>query len=146
MKLNLLHFQLNNLVSLYYPNLWVKWKNGDLNSEILFSSFLISLFTSFLEEENWYLFEFWDIIITERWKGMVKCIMYIIEANYEELNKVSITDTLKFFTEIKNDNTLSKKMKKRSFKEFVESFVFDEDLYKDLENRYTIIKESIKII
>lgn len=142
----MLHFQLNHLVSHYYPNLWVKWKNGDLNSEILFSSFLISLFTSFLEEDNWYLFEFWDIIITERWKGMAKCLMYIIEINYDELSKWSPTDTLKFFTEIKNDNTLSKKMKKKSFKAFIETFYFDKDLFHDLENKYNVIKESIKIL
>lgn len=140
----MLHFQLNNLVSHYYPNLWVKWKNGDLNSEILFSSFLISLFTSFIEDDNWYLFEFWDIIVTERWMGMAKCIMYVVEVSYDELIKMSITDTLKFFTEIKNDNTLSKKMKKRSFKEFVRTFAFDEELFKDLEKRYNVIKESMK--
>lgn len=72
--------------------------------------------------------------------------MYIIEASYDELNKLSITDTLKFFTGIKNDNTLSKKMKKKNFKEFINTFAFDDELFMDLEQRHNIIKESIKFV
>lgn len=77
---------------------------------------------------------------------MAKCIMYIVDVSYEELSKISITDTLRFFTEIKNDNTLSKKMRKRNFKEFVRTFAFDEELFKSLGERYNVIKESIKVV
>lgn len=137
---------MNHLLSHYYPNLWVRWINADLNSEVLFSSFLISLFTSFLEGDNWYLFEFWDIILTERWIGMAKCILFIIEIHYKELMDCNPNDTLRFFSEIKNENSLESKMKKQSFKLFVKNFIFDEALFSELENKFNIIKDNIKVL
>jgi hypothetical protein len=66
LKLNQLHFQINHLIRDHYPNLYVKWKNFDLNAEVLFSSYVISLFTSFMFDNQSFLLDFWDIILIVR--------------------------------------------------------------------------------
>lgn len=54
---------LNALVHRYFPDLFVKWKNLDISAEIVFSSYLISLFTSIMHDEGDLLLHFWDVVL-----------------------------------------------------------------------------------
>lgn len=89
-----------------------------------------------------YLLEFWDTILTEKWVGMVKCILFIVKVFYEDVSQLDSTNTLKFFSDLKNNNLLSEKMKTNSFKSFASDFRFDYDLFEELEVKYNVIKNS----
>lgn len=79
-KLNIINMHMNVLMMKYFPDLCVQWKNYDISSEIVFSSYLISLFTSFLTPQNDFLFDFWDIILLVFSKGKVigNCEVYFV--------------------------------------------------------------------
>ena len=142
LKLNQINFQINNLIEYYYPDLSVHWKNNDINSEILFSSFLVSFFTSILNEPE-YICLFWDIIIPEKWMGVVKCILFIVDMFYNKLISFNCENTLSFFSNLKFNNVLGKKMKKYDFKKFVQNFIFDKKRFFDLEIKFNSINNNI---
>ena len=70
-KLNVVNLHFNVLVQNYYPDLYVRWKNLDIGVEYLLSSYLISIFTSFLYDENDFVLDFWDIILLVESLGKV---------------------------------------------------------------------------
>lgn len=141
-KLNLLYFQLDHLILHHYPSLWVRWKNHALSSQLLFSAFVVSLFTAFSTENSFFLFEFWDVILTEKWIGVIKCVLFVIDVCREELVVLDYQATLAFFNDIKENDVLIEKISGVCFKDFIERFVFDEELLCELEYQYKEIKES----
>lgn len=143
LKLNQINFQINNLIEFYYPDLSVHWKNNDINSEILFSSFLVSFFTSILNEKFQYVCVFWDIIIPEKWMGVVKCILFIVDMFYNKLVFFNCEETLSFFSNLKFNDVLQKKMKKLDFKKFVQNFIFDKKRFFELEVKFNSINVNI---
>lgn len=141
-KLNLIHFQLNHLIAAHFPNLWVKWRNYEFGSEVLFSTFLISLFSSFGFDSASFVVEFWDLILVEGWRGVCKCVLFIVQTYLSTLMKCDMNETLKFFSELKNEEKPSKQLKETNFKFFAENFKFDDKLFEELELKYKALGES----
>lgn len=142
-KLNLLHFQLNHLVQEFFPNLSARWRNSDMGSEIFFSSFLISLFTSYSYSDSRFLFEFWDVIMAERWQGVIKCVIFVIQANLSDLLVCESSETIRFFSEAHMDKSFVKKFSASEFKKFVISLRFDEELFRKLEHKFKEVRGTI---
>ena len=86
--------------------------------------------------------EFWDIILTEKWVGVIKCMLYIIEVCRNELIELSYSETLNFFNDIRENKVIIKKLESLCFKDFIARFVFDEELLCELEFQYKEIKEN----
>lgn len=146
-RLNIAHFQLNNLIKVHYPNLSVHWINININSEILFSSFIISLFTSLLFEDISIVLTFWDIILTEKWIGIIYSILFIVDIYYEDFLKFDSNDSLKFFSELKTTDCLHKKMNTQDFKKFVCNFKLNFEKFFEMEMKFnTINRNDIKKI
>ena len=141
-RLNIVHFQLNNLIKVHYPNLSVHWMNININSEILFSSFIISLFTSLLYEDISIVLTFWDIILTEKWIGIIYCILFIVDINYEDLLRYDSNNSLKFFSELKTTDYLHKKMKTHDFKDFVFNFKLNLEHFFEMELKFNTINQT----
>jgi hypothetical protein len=142
-KLNLIHFQTNKILEKIYPQLTQHWKIIDLYSEILFSSFFISLFTSITQKDMEFICQFWDVIFVKKWVGVLECIFFIIDLFYDDLMKLGNNQTLRFFTQLKNSEELFIRASKNDFKEFRKTLIFDKLLFEDLEDQYFIIKEKI---
>ena len=53
--------------------------------DMLFSGFFISLYTSMTNSLNTFLYEFWDIILIEKWKGVLKVFLFIVDYNLPNL-------------------------------------------------------------
>lgn len=141
-KLSLLHFQINHVIKHHYPLLHTKWKNNEILSEVLFSSFIISLFTSFVIEDQDFIQEFWDIILIEKWEGLIKILMYLIEVFYDDIIRMDGNDTMKFFSEMKSEPYILKKVKKYSVKDFVNNLNFNSDFLKESKRLFLSIERK----
>ena len=141
-KLSLLHFQINHVIRHHYPLLHTKWKNNEILSEVLFSSFIISLFTSFVIEDQDFIQEFWDIILIERWEGLIKILMYLIEVFYDDIIRMDGNDTMKFFSEMKSEPYILKKVKKYSVKDFVNNLNFNSEFLKESKRLFLSIERK----
>ena len=141
-KLSVLSYQLTRLLAYYYPSLMVKWQNFEVNIETLFSSFFLTLLTSTTQKKDKFILQFWDILLTEEWNGMLKCLVYCISINYDNLIAYDFNETLRFFTEFKNKNILYSNMKETDFKVFIKNLIFDEAWLKNLERHYRMISKK----
>jgi hypothetical protein len=141
-KLSLLHFQINHVVKHHYPLLYAKWKNNEILSEVLFSSFIISLFTSFVIQEQDFIQEFWDIILVERWEGVIKVLLYMIEVFYDDIIRMDGNDTMKFFSEMKSEPYILKKVKKHSVKDFVNNLKFNSNFLHESKKLFLSIEKK----
>ena len=141
-KLSLLHFQINHMVRHHYPLLHAKWKNNEILSEVLFSSFIISLFTSFVIEEQGFIQDFWDIILIEKWEGVIKILLFLVEIFYEDIIKMDGNDTMKFFSEMKSEPYILKKVKKFSVKDFVNNLNFNSDFLVESKRLFLSIERK----
>ena len=142
-KLSLIHYQTNKMLEKIFPRLAIHWKFHDLYSEILFSSFFISLFTSMLSNGNDLIFEFWDVILVNSWRGVLECVFFIIDIYYDVLIGLNNNQTLRFFTQMKGNTDLYERAKKKNFKEFRKLLIFDKILFEDLAHKYFIIKKKL---
>ena len=141
-KLSLLHFQMNHVIKHHYPLVHAKWKNNEILSEVLFSSFIISLFTSFVIKNQKFIEDFWDIILTQKWEGMIKILLYIIEVFYPEIISMDGNDTMKLFSEMKSDEKIILKFKKKSVKKFVNNLKFNSNFLKDSKKLFLSIERK----
>jgi hypothetical protein len=141
-KLSLLHFQINHVVKHHYPLLHAKWKNNEILSEVLFSSFIISIFTSFVIEDQDFIQEFWDIILIERWEGVIKVLLYMIEIFYDDIIRMDGNDTMKFFSEMKSEPYILKKVKKYCVKEFVGNLKFNSNFLQESKKLFLSIEKK----
>jgi hypothetical protein len=128
-KLNLLNYQINNLIKYHFNILYEHWKKIDLTAEFFFSGYIISLFSSFFITKLNFIHEFWDVILVEKWVGIIKCLMFIIDVYFEDLIRFNYQNTLKFFANIKNSDEMCDKLNKNDFKAFVKNFKFNIDYY-----------------
>ena len=135
-KVNLVCFQLDHLVARHFPSLAVHWRNLCLGAEMLFSGFVIALFTNFSLPNTLFVREFWDLILVEEWRGVVKCILFLLNGNLPRLLASDIDATLSFFTEIKTDEKLAKPLIDSSFKRFANAILLDEQSLRGLEDRF----------
>lgn len=140
-RINLLHFQLNYLIKKYFPKLWRKWKVFEMNSEVLFGSPLISLFSSFTLSDKLIIPEIWDIIFVEGWSGLLKCILYMIEINLSELYKINISELVRFFSESELEKNLVRKFSSEDLKSFAQRVRIEVNLLEFLELEYKKIQE-----
>ena len=135
-KVNLLNFQLNSLIEEHFPALWFRWKEADLRSEVLFSSFLISLFTCFVLRDWEFILDFWDLILLEEWVGVCKCILFIVHINLEKLMKMNPDETLRYFSEMKFEEAKVKMILQHSVKKFASRIVIDLSHFAELETNF----------
>jgi len=68
----------------------------------------------------------WDIILTEKWTGLFKCLLYIIESNKKIFLTCNENEILKHIGVIKTTNFISKMFNENDFKEFCYSLKIDE--------------------
>lgn len=141
-KLSLLHFQINHVIKHHYPLLHAKWKNHEILSEVLFSSFIISVFTSFVIKDQEFIQDFWDIILVEKWEGVIKILLYIIEIFYDDIIKMDGNDTMKFFSEMKSEPIILKKIKKISVKDFVNNLKFNSNFMQESKKLFLSIERK----
>ena len=76
---------------------------------------------------------------------MVKCILFIVDVYYNELSALDQNETLRFFSELKTDQSKAEKLYLYNFKEFVKNLNFDDQIFDSLEVKFKTIKENMMI-
>ena len=120
----------------------VKWNNFEIDSETLFSSFFLTLFTSWSFEKNDLVHKFWDIILTEEWKGVLKCLLYTVQVHYDLFMTLDYHSTLNYFTKFKHENEEVQNTKDMDLKGFVNNLIFEDDVMDYLEEKFELIQEK----
>ena len=143
-KINLIHFQINKSIERFFPKVWYNWKKNGLNSEIILSSFVISLFSCCENDSKQTVLEFWDVILVEGWFGFIKCILFIIHYYYDKLISIDMSDSLRFFSDLKGPLGFLQVIS--SFKQFNRFFDLTEEYLTILERIYKTINRNDELL
>ena len=79
----------------------------------------------------------------EKWKGVVKCILFIVDVYYVELSMIDQNETLRFFSELKADPQKAERLYHVNFKDFIKNLIFDDQMFDALEIKFKTIKENL---
>ena len=126
-------YQLNYYVKKYIPNVYYHFKNNNLSFDMIYSRWLLTLFSNYLEINR---LDFpWTCFFIDKWKGLIKLCLILIYELKEQLLKCDLgglssllkEDTIKYH----NNYMRSFDLYRRKFK------VTNEEL-KQLRNEYFI--------
>lgn len=74
---------------------------------------------------------------------MAKVLLFIVEVFYKHLLESDFNETLKFFSELKNDPTKLSFLQGDKFKDFVFHLTFDHSEFEDFENKHQAINAAL---
>ena len=82
-------YQLNYFVKKYIPNIYYHFKNNNLSFDMIYSNWLLTLFTNYLTFNQ---LDFpWTCFLIDKWKGLIKlCLIFIYELK-EKLLKCDLS-------------------------------------------------------
>ena len=82
-------YQLNYFVKKYIPNIYYHFKNNNLSFDMIYSNWLLTLFTNYLTFDQ---LDFpWTCFLIDKWKGLIKlCLIFIYELK-EKLLKCDLS-------------------------------------------------------
>ena len=95
-------YQLNNLVKEKYPKLLPHLKANQINPDIFFSKWILTLFSNFLPFKT--LYNIWDLFILDKWKAIFKFSIIIINYMKDELMNL---DLYSFSPYLKNNANIN---------------------------------------
>ena len=134
-------YQLNYLINEEFPLLIPHLNKKQINPDIFFSKWILTIFSNFLPFET--LYNVWDLFIIDKWKAIFKFSIIIV--NYMK-DKIMNLDVNSFSSYIRNNaninllkfNQISKyyndyKISNRKLEELKEEF-YVEELKRKLEN------------
>ena len=126
-------FQINYYVKKYIPNVYYHFKNNNLSFDMIYSRWLLTLFSNYLEINR---LDFpWSCFFIDKWKGLIKLCLIMIYELKEQLLKCDLgglsnllkEDTLKYHNNYMN-----------SFKLYNQVFKVTNEQLNNLKNEYFI--------
>lgn len=127
-------YQLNYYIKQFLPDLFYHFKKHQINPDIFFSKWILTIFSSYLSFEI--LAKIWDIFLIDKWKAIFKfCIVFLSEI-YDVIITMDLNTLSKYFRENSkrlhtNINKLLDKYSKfkitnRELQELRENFFIDQ--------------------
>ena len=95
-------YQLNNLVKEKYPKLLPHLRTNQINPDIFFSKWILTIFSNFLPFKT--LYNVWDLFILDKWKAIFKFSIIIINYMKDELMNL---DLFSFSPYVKNNANIN---------------------------------------
>ena len=183
-KLNLLYlrnmpdflirvYQLKKLIEFYFPKLGNHLKRNQINLDLFFSKWLLTIFSNYLPFDV--LYKVWDVFIIDKWKALFKFCMILLDFMKEKLMKMdlnlfsqyfrsselltslSFEEIIKHYDEYKITNKKLKELREEYFMDQVQTKLnnsnteWEDDqkelvfnYRKDLENHILMMKEPIE--
>ena len=183
-KLNLLYlrnmpdflirvYQLKKLIEFYFPKLGNHLKRNQINLDLFFSKWLLTIFSNYLPFDV--LYRVWDVFIIDKWKALFKFCMILLDFMKEKLMKMdlnlfsqyfrsselltslSFEEIIKHYNEYKITNKKLKELREEFFMDQVQTKLdnpnteWEDDqkelvfsYRKDLENHLLIVKEPVE--
>ena len=126
-------YQLNYYVKKYIPSVYYHFKNNNLSFDMIYSRWLLTLFSNYLETNR---LDFpWTCFFIHKWKGLIKlCLIFIYDLK-DQLLKCDLA-TLSFL--LKEDSIKYHNDYMRSFYLYTKKFKITNEQLKQLRNEYFI--------
>ena len=88
-------YQLRKLIELYFPKLGMHLKRNQINIDLFFSKWLLTIFSNYLPFEV--LYNIWDVFIIDKWKALFKFCMILLDFMKEKLMKMDLNSFSQYF-------------------------------------------------
>ena len=126
-------YQLNYYVKKYIPSVYYHFKNNNLSFDMIYSRWLLTLFSNYLETNR---LDFpWTCFFIHKWKGLIKlCLIFIYDLK-DQLLKCDLA-TLSFL--LKEDSIKYHNDYMKSFYLYTKKFKITNEQLKQLRNEYFI--------
>jgi hypothetical protein len=126
-------YQLNYYVKKYLPNVYYHFKNNNLSFDMIYSRWLLTLFSNYLEMNR---LDFpWTCFFIDKWKGLIKLCLILI---YELKDKLLKCDLAGLSSLLKEDTINYHNNYMRSFNLYKRKFKVTNKELKRLRNEYFI--------
>ncbi len=127
-------FQLNHLVKNAMPDLFYHFKKQQINPDIFFSKWILTIFSSYLPFDT--LAKVWDIFLIDKWKAIFKFSLVFLNELHPYLINMDLHDVSIFFREKSKQlhldvravckNYSSHKITNKHLRELRENFFLDQ--------------------
>ena len=88
-------FQLNYFIKKNYPKLFNHFQNQQINSDIFFSKWILTIFANYLPFYK--LYKIWDLFIIDKWKAIFKISMVLLGLIKDKIIDLDLTEFCLFF-------------------------------------------------
>ena len=126
-------YQLNFYIKKYFPELFLHFKKNQINPDIFFSKWILTIFSNYLPFNI--LYKIWDLFIIDKWKAIFRISMILLGLMKEKLIKLDLNEFCLFFKskEIKEtitfkyitENYRNYKITNKDLSELKEAFFID---------------------
>ena len=168
-------YQLKKYIDFYFPKLGMHLKRNQINIDLFFSKWLLTIFANYFPFEV--LYKIWDVFIIDKWKALFKFCLILLFFMKEKLmqmdlntfsqyfrsdeliSTLSFEDIIEHYNDYKITNKKLKEMREDFFVEQVQAkldnpnteWEDDQNEYvlsyrKELENHLIMIQEPIEKI
>ena len=166
-------YQLKKLIEFYFPKLGNHLKRNQINLDLFFSKWLLTIFSNYLPFDV--LYKVWDVFIIDKWKALFKFCMILLDFMKEKLMKMdlnlfsqyfrsselltslSFEEIIKHYNEYKITNKKLKELREEFFMDQVQTKLnnpnteWEDDqkelvisYRKDIENHLLMVKEPVE--
>ena len=97
-------YQLNSFIKEYFPELSNHFKKNQINPDVFFSKWILTIFSNYLPFEV--LYKVWDVFIFDKWKAIFKFSLLILNSMKEQLITMDLITFSKFIKDNKNNSSL----------------------------------------
>ncbi len=94
---NIRVFQLNYFVKLHVPDLYYYFKHHDLNFDLIYQKWIMTLFANYLPINK--LLIVWHFFLIDKWEAIVKYSLILIKLSKQKLLTVDLESLCKFIKE-----------------------------------------------
>ena len=97
-------YQLNSFIKEYFPDLANHFKKNQINPDVFFSKWILTIFSNYLPFEV--LYKVWDVFIFDKWKAIFKFSLMILNTMKDKLIKMDLITFSQFIKDNKNNSEL----------------------------------------
>ena len=97
-------YQLKFYIKEYFPDLALHFKKNQINPDIFFSKWFLTIFSNYLSFDI--LYNVWDVFILDKWKALFKFCLMILNSMKDKLINMDLITFSKFIKDNKNNSSL----------------------------------------
>ena len=97
-------YQLKFYIKEYFPDLAIHFKKNQINPDIFFSKWILTIFSNYLSFDI--LYNVWDVFILDKWKALFKFCLMILNSMKDKLINMDLITFSKFIKDNKNNSSL----------------------------------------
>ena len=136
---NIRVYQLNYYVKKYFPQIYYYFKNNDISFDLLYSKWIMTIFSNYLNIEN--LDFVWTCFFINKWKGFFKICLIMLY----DLSNILIKSDLLEISKLIKDNYKYHNNLKRSYELYSRKFKVKNSELRQLKDEYYISLAREKI-